>query len=240
MARIVVNRSDGMRVEKQPLKTKSGHRPTRVTYSKLPSAAASCGVQEQGRCSLRPDRPAKASGRRVGPWPRRRDQVVAARGHQPGLDECPGFEGRRVTVGQVDHRIDIQGLPFESSCSTISCSDDGPSMMTAASLPIRVRCARATDLFLTSHQRMSPPLLLGGRHVVVEAERPRALLVRVSEDPEVVEAGVADEALQLGKICPRLAREPDDQCRRALRPVWARLRDGVSRRSAGCLGASCV
>ena len=146
------------------------------TYSKLPPiniAQRSMWRSGAGQVFLRPDRPAKASRRRVGLWQRRRDQVVAARGHQPGLDECPGFEGRRVTVGQVDHRIDIGSLPFESPCSTISCSRrravDDDRRFASDSSPVRPR----HDPFLTSHQRMSPPLLLGAG---TSSSRPNALV----------------------------------------------------------------
>ena len=66
-------------------------------------------------------------------------------------------------------------------------------------------------LLLTRHEGISSPALHRRRHIVGEAERPRAFLVRIREDAEMVESGIGDETLELGEIGIGLAGEADDE-----------------------------
>ena len=98
---------------------------------------------------------------------------------------------RRVAVGQVDDRIDIRRLAFESALerparARATGRRRAGSAWRSDALPVpppTIRCWRR-------HQSAPPALLLRGRHVVGQREGGRALLVGVGEDADVVELDV--------------------------------------------------
>ncbi len=75
--------------------------------------------------------------------------------------------------------------------------------------PVRAR----HYLLLTRHQGISSPLFDAGRHIVGEPECAGPFFVRIREDADVIERGIGDKALELGKIRVGLAREADDEGR---------------------------
>ena len=121
----------------------------------------------------------------------RRDRSPRRRRRSPPRTNSPARMRRRIAVGQVHHRVDVRRLPAQPALQhqlVLAATDRPP-----APGPARRRAAAAgfrTSRFCSRITRPLPRRFTAGRHVVVEAERRRALLVRVGEDADVVEPGV--------------------------------------------------
>src|SRR4029079_18323217 len=66
-------------------------------------------------------------------------------------------------------------------------------------------------LLLTRHEGISSPFFHAGRDIVGQPERSGPFFVRIREYADVIEGGIGDEPLELGKIRVRLAREAADE-----------------------------
>ena len=131
---------------------------------------------------------------------RRSDPIVLARLDQPGLDEVSGAELGRITIGQVDLRVDVRCVPLETAAPDQlvlrrRTVDEHGHRFTHP----RPLCAFDNSL-LNGHQ-LVPALPFGrGGDVVHERKGPRAFLMRIGEDAEMVESRVLHEIPELNKI----------------------------------------
>ena len=131
----------------------------------------------------------------------------------PRVDEAAWGQARRVAVRQIDDRIDVGGLTFETSLHDELMLGrrpvyQNPDLASDLSL-LRLR----DDPLLPLHQPLAALPLDGRRDVVGDGERARAFFVRIGEHPEVIEARVLDKRLELGEFLFSFSREPDDECR---------------------------
>src|SRR4029079_14505361 len=147
-------------------------------------------------------------------WPNRRSQeVITARADDAGGYDLTCAVLRWIAVGEIDDRVDIRGLAFQFALPHQLMLGRRTVYEDRHVGPDPGRLAGGHDPLLQLHDAVAPPALDRGVDIVGDRMRPGAFFVRVGEHADVVEAGVADEAFQLGEFRLGLAGEADDEGR---------------------------